>query len=425
MVDVVFKSRRFRRVLIVLLPLIFVIVVSCSTTQRQHSNTAMAKEQQNAGLPKIKWIIFTQTDNTPNYFIKKAQVSSKDGRLRIENTKILYSGYWGEGTSEYSLSPDEKRLLIAQEIGSNDVSRQHSNLLLLSLLSGKTKTLRGDEAGYEMLQWSSDGRLISYVSPILNPVPLAFAPTSSNFQLISYISNRDNLQSYYKPPDNILYISAADGKWRRKLQPEVTDTVWIPGQRVIVYTSYKKPGLAVYSSNGKKTILSKNEGGGDLLLSGNGKKLLWLDGPKLRLFEVPQEPSKLLDPKAWKSVAAFDLDRTRFTAAGGLSRDGNMVTLLGAGKGGISLLAVLNMATGKSSVYSFPMGLPYRWSQDNHYLVGAVLCYGGRSADLAALQIDPASINHSGSIDWNNPQSITPQILLDMPIQTKAIMWSE
>lgn len=153
------------------------------------------------------------------------------------------------------------------------------------------------------------------------------------------------------------------------------------------------------------------------------KKLLWLDGPKLRLFEVPQEPSKLLNPKAWKISAEFDLDQRSPIQYGAISSDGTMAAL-----GGNDLLIFLNLISGKSLAYSVPESMiKLRWSQDRRYLIGSYFQpnKGGGSVDLAAIRIDPASISHSGSIDWNNPQSITPQILLDMPIQTKAIMWSE
>lgn len=222
------------------------------------------------------------------------------------------------------------------------------------------------------------------------------------------------------------------------MQEEVTDAVWIPGGKVIVYTSYEKPGLVVYSSDGKKAVLSKDGGGGSLMLSGDGRKLLWSDGPKLlRLFEVPRDSSKLLDPKAWKTVAELNLDPNRPTVAVGLSHDGTMVALRGPdvqtaipgdGIQSSTRLAVLNLVTKRSVVYSL-VGNMYRlgWSQDGRYLIGDYFqpSKNGESADLAVIQVDPSSISHTGTIKWDKPQPVTAQILLEMPIKTRAITWRE
>lgn len=426
-----FKPRHCRSALIVLGSLVLAVFVACLDTR-------VIGQTLGDNLPKINQVMFIQT-NEAKYSIKQAQVISTDGSLRMADTKTLYSGYWGEGTSEYKMSPDDKQLLVSQEVPSSDVSKEHSNLLLVPVPTDKTKTLRDDEAGYQMLGWSPDGQLISYVSPITIPFSNALAPTPPGFQLISYVSNKSIPESRQEHPDRILYISSTDGKWRQKVQAKVSDAVWVPGGKVIVYTSYERPGLVVYSPDGKNAILSKDAGGGSLMLSGDGRKLLWSDGSKLlRQFEVPRDSSKLLDPKAWKTVAEFNLDPNRPNAAVGLSHDGTMVALRGpdiqtlvSGDGiqSSTRLAVLNLVTKRSVVYSL-VGNMYRlgWSQDGRYLVGGYFqpSKNGESADLAVIQVDqPSSISHTGTIKWDNPQPVTPQILLEMPLQTKSITWRE
>lgn len=438
----VFKRRHHWSALVVLGTLILVAFIACfdrlsSRVQAQPTDTgAISQEGTTDKLPVIKEVVFYQQEDTSRYWIKQAQVVSTDGRFILKDTKILFTDIWQEWR-EYAISPDRTRLLVTRETGSS-ASRQESNLLVVSLPTGKTKTLRGDGAGYAMLGWSSDSKLISYVSPIILPYPLALSLEPPRFQLISYVSNQSTSPSYREPPDRFLYISAADGKWRRKVQAEVSNAVWIPGRRVIVYTSYEKPKLVVYSSDGKKAVLPKDKGGGQLLISGDGRKLLSSDGPKLlRLFEIPQDSSKLLDAKAWKTIAEFDLDPNRPTVAIGLSHDGKMVALRGPdiqtpipgdGIQGSTRLAVLNFVTKKSVVYSLAGNL-YRlgWSQDGRYLIGGYFqpSKNGESADLAAIRIDPSSITHTGPIDWDNPQAVTPKMLLEMPVQTRSITWSE
>ncbi|MDO9464986.1 MAG: hypothetical protein Q7J67_06795, partial [bacterium] len=436
------KHRYGWPILVILGSLIFVVFMAhysklSSTAQVQPSSTKNIGQIETEKLPRIKEVVYSQQDDTLRLWIKQASVIPAKSGFRMENVKTLYSGFWSEGTTEYSISPDKIFLLVSQETRGN-VDRKYSNLLLVSLPSGKVKTLRGDGAGYSMLGWSSDSQLISYISPIFVPFSNAFAPMPSGFQFISYVSNKNFSPNYNDhPPDEFLYISAADGKWRRKVQAEVADAVWIPGRRVIVYTSYDKPGLVVYSSNGKKTVLSKGEGGGNLLLSGDGKKMLWQNRKKLRLLQIPLKSSKLLDPKAWKTVAMLYLDPNRNTVAMGLSYDGKMVVLRGPdiqtpipgdGIKNSTRLAVLNLATRKFAVYSLPGNMsPDCWTYDEHHLVGGYsqLNKGGRSTYLAAIRIDPSSINHSGPIDWVNPQPITPQILLEMPNQTRTITWRE
>lgn len=415
----IFKLRYRGLALMILCPLILVVSLSCydglcpAIQAQPPAEITSSQTEKTDNLPKIKQVVFFQEENTSRYWIRQAQVVSTDGKFRLSNIKTLFSDLWQE-VPNYSVSPNRMHLLVTRYVptGAN-IDQDLNNLLLVSLPTGKIKTLRGDGSGYHMLGWSSDSQLISYIS---------------YEGVIPYIG---------VSPPRMLYISAVDGKWRRKLQAKVTDAVWIPERKSIVYTSYEKPGLVVYSSDGKKAVLSKDEGGGSLMLSGDGRKLLWSDGPKLRLFEIPKDSSKLLDPNAWKIAVEFGLDPNRSATVIGLSYDGTMVALRGPdiqtpvpgdGIHSSTRLAVLNLITKKSVVYSL-VGNVYRlgWSQDGRYLFGGYFqpSKNGESADMAAIQVDPSSVNHTGTINWDNPQPITPQILLEMPLQTKSITWRE
>lgn len=436
MIHSIFNPRYRYLTLAVLPALICVIYVShycqlCLPVQAQLADVKATSKAQEGQLPKICQVLFlvqfSQEDKTQGSWVGQAQVVPADGGFKMENVKTLVASGWWEGIGAYSMSPDGKRLLVTRT-APDATDGEQRNLVLVTLPGGKTKAMRDDAAGYGMLGWSSDGQLISYVSPIPVPYSVAFSPASSSFQLISSVSHGRFVRPVDMSPTRVLYVSAPDGRWRRKLQANVADAVWIPGRRVIVYTSYNEPGLAVHSAAGKKAVLFKGEDGGDLLLSEDGRRLLWATARKLRLLQVPTNPSNLFDQGAWTVITSFDLDPAYPTQYGALSNDGTLAVLGGPGRGLNSLLVVLNLITHKSLVHSYPgVMVQLGWSQDHGCVVGALFqpSKGGGSSDLAAIRVDPASITHTGPIDWHNPQSVTPRVLLEMPIQTRAITWKE
>ncbi len=297
-----------------------------------------------AKAPKIAKVYFTEIDKQSRRYIKAAKLTQN----RMTEVRTLYSDVWQE-VPEFSVSPSGKQLLVTRHKPTRaDIDQDLNNLLLVALPTGQVKILRNDDAGYHILGWSSDSQFISYVS-YEGKIPYIGAPTP-----------------------RVLYVSAADGKWRKRVQAGVTDAKWLPGKQVVAYTSNEIPGLAAYCPQlGKKIILSRDAGGGSLLVSHDGKRLLWFTFPTVQLIQVPMS-SRVADEKAWKTVVKLDLSAEPSVVAGGLSSDGSMVTLIGPDKASSYAVAILNLLTGKSVVYSSASGLPYEWADDDCCLIGAV-----------------------------------------------------
>lgn len=372
--------------------------------------------------PRIEQVAFAVPRT---YDVQHASlIHSADG-CRLGKVRSLLSSEWQGGIQDFEMSPDWDRLLVScSPASAGDDNRR--DLALVSLATGKTKVLRGDGEGYELLGWSSGGRLISYVSPTPVPCSLARDAGPAHYRLAAYTRNAGLGQPLHGP-ERVLYVSASDGSWRCKLQADVEAAVWLPGREALVYASDNEPHLVVWSVRGGRTALLPDEAGaGDLWVTPDGKRLLVSRGPALTLLEAPRNPSRLLDSKAWKTVATYDVpcEPDRVPAVEGLSSDGTMTALLWTAP---DRFAVLNLLARKWAVYSLCRDIAWlQWSQDQRYLI-AVLRRGGIGTpfDLAAVRVDPRSINHSGPIRWASPKRISPCIFLKMPTVTGLIKWKE
>jgi hypothetical protein len=146
---------------------------------------------------------------------------------------------------------------------------------------------------------------------------------------------------------------------------------------------------------------------------------LWIDASKLRVLHVPSA-GKILDPKAWKTVAQLELGPKPYFVLGSLSGDGTMVTLFGPN----AAVAVMNLTNGRSVVYSETDGTPSTWSRDGRYLIGWFY-RSGSLPGLRAIPVDISAIDHSGSIAWRSPTPVTPRMLLEIPVEVRSLSWTE
>jgi hypothetical protein len=272
------------------------------------------------------------------------------------------------------------------------------------------------------LQWSSDDRMVTYIS------------------VENYSSGHpEELKS---EGQNLLYCQDVSTGKRWKLDDKVRLSAWIPNTHYVIYTSSARRGLFLINVNsGKPVRVLDAPVSSAVFVSPDAGRVAWLNGEKingkngkrLSVADVPSSESEMRKPSSWKPGGSVDLpDSPRGV---GLSPDGQQVAafvgvqlaVLSVDKGVGRLLGTVESASypGMSVFDETPPGVDIkstdvfvwrttgrdvRWSANGQYLL-----MGDDEGRYLAVPVGSGPSTPIARLDWRSTKKASTITLYTCP----------